>query len=97
MITFQKCFEIFSDSEKFQKIKAREDKLSYYRVTMENLSKDGYHYEFGFRKRPNGYNDVAQVFLSKWTPMRAFVVFGEICSEKSLLNLIDVCHNSGAI
>ena len=97
MITFEKAKEIFSDSEKFEKIDWGNRNIDYNRVNMKRLAKDGFHYEFGFRKMPNGFNDVAEIFLGKWTPMRAKVVFSRICDEDSLLNLIEICHNYGTI
>lgn len=97
MITYERCKEIFSDKEKFEEIEYNCTKYGYDKVDMKTLAKDGYHYDFGFRKMPNGYNDVAEIFFGKWTPMVAKVVFHTICDEDSLLNLIEVCHNHGTI
>lgn len=97
MITYQRCKEIFSDNERFEKIKYDHTKFGYNRVNMRKKAKDGYHYDFGFRKMPNGFNDVAEIFFGKWTTMDAKVVFHGICDENSLLNLIDICHNQGTI
>jgi len=97
MITYQRCKEIFSDSEKFEKMDWGSNDIDYNRVNMKSLAKDGFHYDFGFRKMPNGFNDVAEVFFGKWTPMQSKVVFSQICDEDSLLKLIDICHNQGTI
>lgn len=97
MITYQRCKEIFSNEEIFEKFKYDRTKYGYNRVNMKHLANDGYHYDFGFRKMPNGFNDVAEIFFGKWTPMRAKVVFATICDEDSLLKLIDICHNYGTI
>ncbi len=95
MITFERCKEIFSDSEKFCEIAKPKSKHDSYRVNMKHLAKDGFHYDFMFRKRPNGYNDVAEVAFGKWTPLDAFVITFDICDEIFLLKLIDSCHNEG--
>lgn len=88
MITFKKATEIFSNTELFEKI---QEKTSNKRVEMKNLSKSGEHYAFVFRRMPNGFNDVAEVALSKWTTMRAYVVCFNICDEDFLLKLIELC------
>jgi len=94
MITFARCKEIFADKEKFEET----DKgggFKYTRVTMRHLSKNGEHYDFGYRRMPDGYNDVAEVFMGKWTPMCSYVVAHRICDEDFLLALINQCHLVG--
>lgn len=94
MITFARCNEIFADKEKFCKVRKDRREYSYYRVDMQRVSKDGYHYGFCYRLRPNGVNDCAQVLFGKWEPMQSFVVC-EIYDEAVLLELIKQCHEVG--
>ncbi len=94
MITFERCKEIFSDREKFE-VTDKGGGTKYTRVTMHLFSKDGEVYEFGYRRMPNGYNDAAEVFMGKWTPMRSYIVAHQICDERFLLALIKQCHEVG--
>ena len=94
MITFARCKEIFADKEKFE-VTDKGGGIKYTRVTMHHLAKTGEHYSFGYRRMPNGYNDVAEVFMFKWTPMRSYVVAHQICDEEFLLALIKQCHEVG--
>lgn len=92
MITFARCKEIFADKEIFWESQHGEH---FERVDMRKLSQSGENYCFGYRRMPNGFNDVAEVFLSKWTPMRSYVVCRNICDENFLLALIKQCHEVG--
>lgn len=91
MITFERAKEIFSDSEVFNGIRHFRNKPN--RVEMKNLSKSGEHYCFLFRQRPNGFNNVAEIGLSKWEPLRAYVVCHDIVDEEFLLKLIELCKS----
>lgn len=95
MITFQRCKEIFSDKDYFEEIEVGKSEIDFCRVNMRKLSNTGEHYDFGFRRMPNGFNDVAEVFMGKWTPMRSYVVCHNICDEGFLLELIRQCHEFG--
>ncbi len=95
MISLKRCKEIFSDNTKFEKIRKDRGEYGFYHVNMKRLAKDGFHYDFGFRKRPNGFNDVAEIYFGKWTPLDTFVVAFDICDEKFLLKVIEYCHNNG--
>ena len=94
MITFARCKEIFADKEIFCDFE-KGTGTKYNRVNMRHLSQSGEHYDFGYRRMPNGYNDVAEVFMGKWTPMRSYVVAHNICDEEFLLALIKQCHEVG--
>lgn len=94
MITFARCKEIFADKEKFE-VSDKGGGINFTRVNMRRLSKHGEHYNFGYRRRPNGYNDVAEVFFGKWTPTDTRLVCPNICDESFLLALIDQCHEVG--
>lgn len=94
MITFARCKEIFADKGKFE-LTNKGGGINYTRVTMRHLAKNGEHYDFGFRLRPNGFNDCAEVFFGKWTPMSSYVVCHNICDEGFLLELIRQCHEFG--
>jgi hypothetical protein len=95
MITFARCKEIFADKEYFEEIEVGKSETNFCRVNMRKLSKNGEHYDFGYRRMPNGYNDVAEVFMGKWTPVRSYVVAHQICDEEFLLALIKQCHEVG--
>ena len=95
MITFARCKEIFADNKYFENIEFSESEIKPCRVNMRKLSKTGERYRFGFRRMPNGCNDVAEVFFAKWTPMRSFLVCQNICDEGFLLALIRQCHEVG--
>ena len=95
MITFARCKEIFADKEYFEDIEVGKSEIDFCCVNMRNLSKTGEHYYFGYRRMPNGYNDVAEVFFGKWTPMRSYLVCQHICDERFLLALIKQCHEVG--
>jgi hypothetical protein len=94
MITFARCKEIFADKEIFCDFE-KGTGTKYNRVNMRHLSRNGEHYDFGYRLMPNGVNDVAEVFFGKWTPMRSYVVAHQICDEEFLLALIKQCHEVG--
>ena len=94
MITFKRCKEIFANKEVFCDFE-KGSGTKYYRVNMINLSQSGEHYDFGYRRMPNGYNDVAEVFFGKWTPLKSYVVCHNICDEDFLLELIKQCHEVG--
>ena len=94
MITFQRCKQIFSDKEKFE-LTDKGGGINYTRVTMHHLAKNGEHYDFGYRRMPHGFNDVAEVFMGKWSHVRSYVVCHNICDEGFLLELIRQCHEFG--
>ena len=94
MITFERCKEIFSDEEKFV-VTEKGGGIDYTRVELKRLANNGEHYDFGYRKMPNGFNDVAEVFFGKWEPMCSYVCCHNICDEQFLLTLIDCCYNEG--
>ena len=95
MITFARCKEIFADKKYFKDIEFGESEVDFCRVDMNILSKTGEHYRFGFRRMQHGYNDVAEVYFGKWTPMQSYVVAHQICDEVFLLALIKQCHEVG--
>lgn len=94
MITFARCKEIFADKEKFE-LTDKGGGIKYTRVTMHHLAKNGEHYDFGYRLMPKGFNDVAEVFMGKWSTTRSYVVCHNICDEGFLLELIRQCHEFG--
>lgn len=92
MITFARCKEIFADKEIFWEV---QHDVQFERVDMRKLANDGSCYRFGYRRMPNGYNDVAEVYMGKWTPMQSYLVCQNICDEGFLLALIKQCHEVG--
>ncbi len=92
MITFSECKSIFSDTNVFE-LTDKGGGIKYTRVDMKVLSPNNEHYSFGYRRMPNGFNDVAEVFFGKWEPMRSYVVCHYICDKDFLLTLIEECKN----
>ena len=94
MITFERAKEIFSDRDVFEVRKSDTGDKSYLIAKVRHETKDGFHYEFSFRLRPNGFNDCAQINFSRWTRLDAQVLCFDICQEDFIYKLLDVVRNS---
>ena len=93
MVTFERAKEIFSN-EKIFKVRKSETSKGTLIAEVICKTKDGYHYDFHFRKMPNGFNDCAEISFGRWNLMIAQMLCFTICSEDFIFSLVDVARNS---
>lgn len=93
MITLQNALQIFGSNNFTMKESGSISEFSHrkqYDYEMNNLSADGlWHYSF--RVKETEYNKCATIDFGKWHMMEGKMCCFDICDEKFLLMLIDMC------